>query len=279
MKQLSFEPDLTNFAPTVAMIMGLEKQEHMSAPVVELAEALMKNAGGTIEKALFFHADAVPAYVVEKNESIFAPVRKVKQIEIPFHAVMPSITPVCFAAMFSGAYPSQNGVPEYCTPILSDKLVQPAISCGTIIDILVQAGKKVAVVTCSNGCIASMLYGRGADMYIIPGDDDKLMYEKACEILQADKYDAIFLYQLSYDYTMHAYGPESKEALEVLDTITNRYETLVKTAQKVWKGYRIMTVFNSDHGAHLLSEGRGSHGVDIPEDMNMKYFWHSQYCE
>ena len=124
-----------------------------------------------------------------------------------------------------------------------------------------------------------MLYGRGADMYIIPGDDDKLMYEKAYEILQEDKYDAIFLYQLSYDYTMHTYGPESKEALEVLDVITNRYETLVKTAQKVWKGYRIMTVFNSDHGAHLLPEGKGAHGADIPEDMNMKYFWNSHYCE
>ena len=279
MKQLSFDPDLTNFAPTVAMAMGLEKQEHMSDPVAELAEALMENAGGTIEKALFLHVDAVPSYIVEKNETIFAPVRKLTQIEVPFHAVMPSITPVCFAAMFSGAYPSQNGGPEYCTPIISDELVQPAISCGTIIDILVQAGKKVAVVTCSNGCIASMLYGRGADMYIIPGDDDKLMYEKAYEILQEDKYDAIFLYQLSYDYTMHAHGPESKEALEVLNVITNRYETLVKTVQKVWKGYLSMTVFNSDHGAHLLPGGKGAHGAYIPEDMNMKYFWSSHYCE
>lgn len=279
MKQLSFEPDLTNFAPTVAMTMGLEKQEHMSAPVVELAEALIENAGGTIEKALFLHADAVPTYVVEKNEKIFAPVRNVTQIEVPFHAVMPSITPVCFAAMFSGAYPSQNGVPQYCTPIISDEVVQPAISCGTIIDVLVQAGKKVAVVTCSNGCIASMLYGRGADLYIIPGDDDELMYQKACEILQANMYDAIFLYQLSYDYTMHAHGPESKEALDALSVITNRYEALVKMAQKVWKGHRMMTVFNSDHGSHLLPTGGGLHGDDIPEDMNMTYFWNAYYCE
>lgn len=267
--------DLTNFAPTVAMAMGLEKQEHMSAPVAELAEALMENAGGTIEKALFLHADAVPAYVVEKNEAIFAPVRKFIQFEVPFHAVMPSITPVCFAAMFSGAYPSENGVPEYCPPIISDELVQPAISCGTIIDILVQAGKKVAVVTCANGCIASMLYGRGADMYIIPGDNDVLMYEKAYEILQEDKYDAIFLYQLSYDYTMHAKGPESKEALEALTKITERFETLAKTAKEVWKGHRIMTVFNCDHGSHILPNGGGSHGDDIPEDMNMTWFFGS----
>lgn len=273
MNQLTYTPDLTNFAATAALAMGVEKSEHMSKPVTELVDALTARAGGTIEKALFFHVDAVPAYVVEKNKEIFVPVRNKVQYEIPFRAVMPSITPVCFAAMFSGAYPAYNGVSKHCQPILNEMVVQPTISCDTIIEILVRAGKKVAVVTCADGCIASMLYNRGADLYIIPGDDDKAMYAKAHSILRESQYDAIFLYQLSYDYTMHKYGPESKEALEVLHNLTNRFEVLVETAQETWKEHRIMTVFNSDHGSHLREDGFGIHGDDIPEDMNMMWFF------
>ncbi len=271
--------DLTNFAPTVSMAMGIEKGEHMSAPVTELADALIQNAGGTIEKALFLHADAVPAYVVKKNPEIFVSVRNVTQFEVPFHAVMPSITPVCFAAMFSGAYPANNGVPEYCPPVITDELVQPSISCGTLIDILVQAGKKVAVITCADGCIAAMLHSRGADIYTFSGNYDKMVYENACSVLQENRYDVIFIYQLAFDHIMHAFGPESQQALDALNVITNRFETLAEMAQEVWKGHRIMTVFNSDHGSHLQPDGTGNHGKDIPEDMDITWFFGSHCCK
>jgi len=272
MLTLPEKPDLTNFAATAAAAMGLKAAPHMSAPVKELTEALQKNAGGIIEKALFFHADAVPAYVIEKYPELFSRVRKATQLEIPVLSVMPSITPVCFAAMFSGAYPHNNGVPEYCPPILRDDLVQPAITCSTLIDLLTASGLRTAVVTCSNGCIASMLYGRGADLYIIPDDDDEAMYQKAAALIAEEDYDALFLYQLSYDYAMHAYGPEGEKALEALSKITQRFGVLSDAIRKAWKDKRVLTVFNSDHGSHATPQG-GAHGEDIPEDMEMRWFF------
>lgn len=265
--------DLTNFAATVANCMGIEKAEHMSPAADELVQKLTALAGGTIEKAVFLHCDAVPAYVVERNEGLFAPVRKHTQYDVPFHAVMPSITPVCFAAMFSGTYPDRNGVPEYVKPMITDEVVQPSICTTTLIDLLVKAGKRVAVVTCSNGCIASMLYNRGEELHIIDGDDDQKMFEEAYGILERDECDALFLYQLSFDYTMHKYGPEDSRALEVLGQITDRYDRLTSLAREKWSGSRMLTVFNVDHGAHLTAKGYGSHGEDIPEDMDMTWFF------
>lgn len=272
----SQEPNLTNFAPTLLNLMGIEAPKHMSASMKSLVEKLQAKSGGAIEKALVYHVDAVPAYIVENYGEMFEPVRRQTQICAEFNAVMPSITPVCFGAMYSGAYPDENGVPCYLPPVLTPELIQPRISCTTVIEALVQEGKKVAVCTCSNGCIASMLYGRGADMFIIDGDDDAAMYRAADAALDSGKYDVIFLYQLSFDYTMHEYGPRSDEALQVLETLTNRFEAIAQHAREVWKDYRCLAVFNSDHGSHDVENDpayKGKHGDDIPEDMQMKWFF------
>ncbi|MBE6631865.1 MAG: hypothetical protein E7623_04105 [Ruminococcaceae bacterium] len=266
------EPDATNFAATIAEAMGLEKEAHMSESVAELRDKLIEDAGGHIEKAVFFHADAIPSYVVEKYPEMFETVRKHSPVAVPFHAVMPSITPVCFAAMFSGTYPDKNGVPKGVQPMITDTVIQPSICVTTHVDIFVKAGKKVAVVTCADGCIASMLYGRGADMYIIPGDDDVAMFRKADELVRTADYDVIILYNLSYDATMHRYGPESKEALQVLKENIDRYNILASHAREVWKNKRMLAVFNNDHGAHTIANG-GYHGEDIPEDMDMVWFF------
>ena len=164
--------DLTNFSATLLKAFGMNIPVEFGSPVSNLVEKLIKTAGGNIEKALVFHADAVPKYIVEKYPDIFVPVHQEAPCAEIFDAVMPSITPVCFAAMYSGRYPKANGVDHYVQPVLSEKLVQPTIIGNTVVDEFVRAGKRVAVITCSDGCIASMLSGRGADLFIIPGDDD-----------------------------------------------------------------------------------------------------------
>jgi len=266
--------DLTNFAATVLESFGLTKACSMNESDKDLLERITEK--GKIEKAFLFHADAIPSYVVEKYPDIFAKVRENSTVEIGFNSVMPSITPCCFGAMFSGAYPENNGIPEYAVPILSDELVQPALKVKTLVDVFTENGLKVALVTCANGCIASMLYGRGADMYIIEGDDDKKMFEKAIELFENNEHDVIMLYQLSYDYKMHECGPESGEALNVLAEITDRYAAVCEKARSVWEGKNYLTDFNTDHGCHSNPpeyEKKGDHGKDIPEDMELVWFF------
>lgn len=266
------QPNLTNFAATLSLTMGIAPPEGAAPPVQWLADQLRQRAGGPVERALVFHADAVPRYVTERYAGLFAPVYAQTQLALPFRAVMPSITPVCFASMYAGTDPQTHGVDRFFQPILSERLVQPSIWGDTIVDALVRAGRRVAVVTCSDGCIASMLYGRGAQLYIIPGDDDQAMYEKALEVVRSGNYDVVFLYQLSYDAAMHRCGPESPESLEVLDTLAKRFEVLARTARQSWSGHSLLTVFNTDHGAHLAPDG-GHHGEDIPQDMELTWFF------
>ncbi len=275
-------PNLTHFAPTLLASMGIRPPAHMTPAYQPIVDGIRALAGGPIDKAAVFHADAVPGYVLLRHLELAEPMKRLSRLEAPFRAVMPSITPVCFGAMYSGTYPDRNGVPRYVPPVLKPDCIQPRITCETVIEALVRAGKRTAVVTCSNGCIASMLYGRGAQMFIIDGDDDDAMFRCAMEAVRSDDFDVVFLYQLSYDATMHRCGPESAEALDVLATLGRRYEQFAREAAATWKDRRLLTVFNSDHGAHRV-EGRpghaGSHGEDIPEDMEMRWYfgvWGSQ---
>lgn len=264
--------DLTNFAATVAVAMGAEPAPTMNQGAPELTERLTAEAGGKIEKIFALHCDAVPAWIVGKYPELFGEVRKYAPLAESFRSVMPSITPVCFAAMFSGNDPEHNGVPGYVPPMITPACVQPSIKGETLMDSLVRAGKKIAVVTCADGCIASMLWNRGEDLYVIPGDDDAAMAQKAEELILNYDYDGIFLYQEDFDHTMHGSGPESEKALRVLKTITDRFGRLAGLFTGRWKEKRVMTVFNADHGCHLTPNG-GTHGSDCPEDMEMTWFF------
>ena len=90
--------DLTNFAATVLNSFGIDKAETMNEADSEVLKKITET--GKREKAFLFHADAVPAYIIKNYPEIFTKVRENTKVEAEFNSVMPSITPVCFGAMF-----------------------------------------------------------------------------------------------------------------------------------------------------------------------------------
>jgi hypothetical protein len=54
-------------------------------------------------------------------------------------------------------------------------------------------------------------------------------------------------------------------------------ETFVRLWQATeehWVGHSRALLFTPDHGAHYDAEkGKGDHGEDIPEDMDVLHFW------
>lgn len=266
------EISITSMAATIAEIAGIAPPEKAAEPVRWLANAVQKAIGGRADKMLIFSADAVPLWLIRKHTEWFEPVYRHAPISLPLRSVMPTVTPVNYAALFSGVPPELNGVDRIVPPILSPELTQPLIQCDTLIAAAVRAGLRTAVITCANGCIASMLSRSGADFYIIDGDDDQAMFEKALEIVQNNQHDLVFLYQLGFDYAMHRHGPESTEATAVLQTIIKRFDTLCRAVCQSWRGRRLV-VFNSDHGCHLRQDGCGSHGLDISEDTDIMHFF------
>lgn len=263
---------ITQFASTILKCFGVEKESHM-ANAMDIASEITAD-GKILDRCLIFSVDAVPEYVVEEFPNYFENIRKHAPYEVAVKTVMPSITPVCYGAMFSGATPDKNGLPEYKEPKIVDGVAQPSLSVIPYTEALVNAGKKVAVITCENGCIASMLYGRKADLYIIPNDDEEKIFETALEVLKQDKYNLIFVYQFEYDHTQHKYSPKGENTLKVLKHTNDKFDIISEVAKKTWAGYKSLIVYNCDHGSHAVGDNltEGAHGEDISEDMNIRWF-------
>ena len=264
----------TQLAATIAKIADFEAPAQADPAIDWLADLWIEKLGGKADNVLIFSADAVAAWLVRKYPEKFAKVWKHASMMIPVRTVMPTVTPVDYAAFFSGALPEVNGVDKIVQPILTPELTQPLLTCDSLAAAAVRAGRRVCVITCANGCIASMLSHSGAEFRIVPGDDDEAMYETAKAVVESGEYDFVFLYQLGFDYAMHAHGPESAEALATLDRIVERFEALHTAAERCWKG-RTLVMFHTDHGCHLGADGHGHHGEDIPEDTDIFHFWGS----
>lgn len=262
----------TRLAATIAAVAGFEAPAASDPAVDWLAELLRQKMGGRADRVLIFSTDAVPAWMVRKYTDKFAAVWKHAPLMFPTRTALPAVTQIDYAAFFSGAPPDKNGVDREVKPILSEELTQPLLKGDSMIAAAVRAGRKVAVITCANGCIASMLSESGADFYIIPGDDDEAMYQKAAEIVRRGEHDFVFLYQLSFDYAQHRCGPEGETALTTLDSIISRFDEMCREAAEKWNG-NTLVMFHTDHGCHAVPGGRGAHGMDIPEDTDIFQFF------
>ena len=69
---------------------------------------------------------------------------------------MPSVTPVCYGSIFSGAAPSVHGIQKYEKPVLQVE---------TLFDVFPKAGKRVAIVCCNNCSIDMIFRKRQVDYY------------------------------------------------------------------------------------------------------------------
>jgi hypothetical protein len=96
---------------------------------------------------------------------------------------------------------------------------------------------------------------------------------KALELIDEDKFDLIVIYNGNYDGTMHKCGTESEQALTALRQNVAFYAELVEKIRTSWKGHNVFYGFCPDHGCHEIDAECGSHGLDMPEDMNVIHFY------
>ena len=133
------ERSLDTVAAALAYAMGIEAPECSAKANEELVDYIDKTLGGEkADRVVMYNPDAVAQWVYEKYSDYLARVKKHADKEIPLATVMPSVTPVCFATMYTGAQPEVHGIRRY---------EKPVIKIDTIFDSLVRAGKRVAVIT------------------------------------------------------------------------------------------------------------------------------------
>ena len=254
---------LDTLCAALCRTMGVDAPETSASFCGELAEYAEKTFGGACADRIFmYNPDAIGQWVYEKYGFLMREVTERTELEIPFCTVMPSVTPVCFGTMYTGAQPEVHGIRTYTKPVIKTE---------TLFDAMIRAGKKCAIVSTANDSISCIFLEREMDYYIYPSVAQ--VNAKAAQLIVEDKYDVIVVYNGNYDSLMHKYGPESTEALSELRANSLQFAMFDSMIKELWQKHNTLTGFAMDHGCHEIDGGCGSHGLDMPEDLNIVHFY------
>ena len=249
---------ITQTAATVAQLMGFSMPEGADVPNEIVLETAKKQWGDAkAERALLYNPDAIALWLYQKYTPLFSEVIQHSQMALPVCSVMPSVTPVCFASMYTGLIPAEHGILAY---------VKPVLQVPTLFDAAIAAGKKPVIISTEGDSISKIFLEREMTYIICKTPDE--CNAQAEKILQEDRYDLVCVYNGNYDSTMHRWGPENEESLAQLEHNAKAFAKLSQIAEKAWAGKKGMMAFLPDHGCHEIDGQLGSHGLDMFEDMN-----------
>ena len=220
--------------------------------------------GEKADRIIMYNPDAIAQWVYEKYADFLTDAKKNADVEIPLTSVMPSVTPVCFGTMYTGAQPSVHGIQKY---------EKPVIRIETLFDTLIKAGKKIAVITYGQCSLSRIFLEREMDYfhYEEGGIDD--VNAKAAEIILKDEHDFIVIYNGNYDSVMHKNGPEHEKSLAELRVNAHEFAVISKMVRAHWRQHNTLVGFAMDHGCHEIDGGCGSHGLDMSEDLEIVHLY------
>jgi len=254
--------DLT---PTVCEMFGVRKPAQCGgiaiAEVVDQAYRLM-GGEGKAQKILVFCPDAVGDIQAQRFPEWFQRVQAVAGFKVPSVTMMPSVTPVCFGTIFSGASPQVHGIQKYEKPVLTVE---------TLFDVLAEAGKNVAILAINQCSIDTIFRKRNIDYFSFRTDEQ--VFQMTQRLLADSNYDFIVSYMMDYDHISHQKGPWAPESLEQLQLAVERFEKLATAVDTHWNQYNRALIFAPDHGNHQIDAETGGHGADIPDDMLVNHFY------
>jgi predicted AlkP superfamily pyrophosphatase or phosphodiesterase len=244
-------------------MMGVSPLEISEDTIIGALEEYARTKGiGRVDKCLVYAPDAIGTKIHDEHSQLFQRVLDHAPLKVPMRAVFPTVTPVCFASMFTGATPERHGITKYDKPVLQ---------CDTLFDALIRAGKKPAIVAVE-GCSISLIFRNREMDYFIETYDEQVV-ERAIQLIEEDRHDFILAYNQEYDDVLHRTTPYSEEAIRALRNHVSAFDRIARAFEAHWKDYDRLIMFMPDHGAHIsATSGRGTHGEDIPEDMLVNHF-------
>ena len=250
-------------AATILKLLDITPGREMEGPhkkVLDMARQELTGKGS--RRAFFYNPDAIGMWLYRKYQERFSELEKRIQLRMKIHTVYPPVTPVCFGTMYTGLAPQKHGIMKYRKPVLQ---------VDTVFDYLVKAGKKAAIISTEGDSISRIFLGRNIDYFIYPTVEE--CNDKALDLIEKDKYDLMVLYNGNYDYMMHRFGPEGSRALEALDQNIEMFLKIYDRIKESWKKHPAVLAFAPDHGCHRKFMFMGSHGAEIPADMETIHFY------
>lgn len=255
---------LDTIAAALAYAIGVDAPAYAAEKNAELANYVDKVFDGEKADRIFmYNPDAIAQWIYEKYPDFLKATVENTDKEIYLATVMPSVTPVCFGTMYTGAQPSVHGIQKY---------EKPVIRIETLFDVMLKAGKRCALVTYGACSLGKIFLERDIDYYHFEPTTPSTIAEvnaKAAELILKDEHDLVVVYNGNYDSVMHKKGPESPEALGELRVNDTSFALLSTLIRDHWQSHNTLVGFAMDHGCHEIDGGCGSHGLDMCEDINI----------
>jgi len=257
------QTSLDTLCAALCFAMGIPAPEHAAPANPDLCAYVDRALGGKkADRVLMYNPDAIAQWIYEAHPDLLDHAIQRTELRLPLRTVMPSVTPVCFGTMYTGAQPEIHGIRSYAKPV---------IRIDTIFDALIRAGKKPCILATEDCSMSRIFLGREMDYFFYPTEPEVLA--KAAELIQKDSYDFLAVYNGNYDSQMHRVGPEGTAALAALACNAHAFAMLDALVQAHWKRHNTLLGFAMDHGCHEIDGGRGSHGLDMPEDQNIVHLY------
>ncbi len=256
---------IADLTPTLCALCGVRPPDVCGgspiAPVVDQADKLMDGIGRT-EKVLVFCPDACGEAQRARRPDLFERVKKLAGFQVPSSSVMPSVTPVCYASIFSGASPEVHGIRTYEKPVLPVE---------TLFDVFAESGRSVAICAVNECSIDLIFRRRKIDYFSLRTDE--AVFRLSLDLIRRQEYDLIVSYMTGYDHSAHHTGVFSPESMGQLELMADRFEALCAETESAWKPFHRCVAFVPDHGQHAVDDDHGGHGENIPEDMVVNHYY------
>lgn len=254
---------LDTLCGALAYAMGVEAPKN-AAPANEALKAYVdeKFGGQKADRILMYNPDAVAEWIFRKYPEFTKEAQARTELELPMQTVMPSVTPVCFGTMYTGAQPAVHGIRKY---------EKPVIAIDTLFDAVIRAGKKPVILGDNKCSMGKIFLEREMDYFLY--DTVEEINAKAAELILADEYDLICVYNGNYDSVMHKNGPEAPISLAQLKQNSSAFGTFSELIKTHWQHHNTLVGFAMDHGCHEIDGDCGSHGLDMPEDLNIVHLY------
>ena len=263
--QYNVDYSIGDLTPTICEINNWPIPEQCGAtaiPVIVDHAQRVFGGEGKNEKTFIYCPDAVGEIHRQHYPELLARVEKVAGIRLLSSGVMPSVTPVCFGTIFSGASPEVHGIKQYAKPVLEVE---------TLFDSVAKAEKKCAIVAVNTCSIDMIFRKRNVEYYSML--TDARCREMVEMLLANDDYDMIVCYSTDYDHLSHCSGCDSETSVTALKNCVQYFEDFAALIDKYWAKYNRTLVWAPDHGNHPISETSGTHGTNTPEDMLVNHYY------
>jgi hypothetical protein len=156
---MSERKSLDTLCAALAYAMKIEAPACSAEANPDLVEYIDRCFGAAgADRIFMYNPDAIAEWVDRKYAQLLKDVTMRTDLELNFETVMPSVTPVCFGTMYTGAQPAVHGIRKY---------EKPVIGIDTLFDAMIRAGKKCAIVAEKNCSMAEIFLEREINGYTI----------------------------------------------------------------------------------------------------------------